>query len=375
MYKQGNYADIESKYHDRRPFIIVSTKQTNLCNMEITAKQIAQLVNGKIEGNENITVNKMAQIEDGEKEDISFITDSKYNSCLYSTQSGIVVIEDNFTIEKPIHCTVIRVKNPHFAFVKLLQFYDSLKNEKLGVSKQAFIAKSAVVGKNVYIGEGVVIGENVKINDDTKIYPQVFIGDNVIIGESTIIYAGVKIYESCQVGDFCILHSGCVIGADGFGFFPNGKGAYEKIPQLGNVIIKDNVEIGANSCIDRATLSSTVIHQGVKIDNLVQIAHNCVIGENTVIAAGCGIAGSVVIGKNCIFAGQVGVKDHVAIGSEVIVGAQCGVHRNIADKQTVLGSPAMEAKKMIRIFAALNFLPDLVDIMNRKIKNKKDETF
>jgi UDP-3-O-[3-hydroxymyristoyl] glucosamine N-acyltransferase len=334
--------------------------------MKVTAKQIAQLINGKIEGNENVTVSKLAEIESAQKEDISFIADSKYNFSLYSTQSGIVIIDEHFTIENPIDCTVIRVKNPRLAFVKLLQFYDSLKNEKLGISKQAFIAKSANIGRNVYIGEGAVIGENVKIDDDTKIYPQAYVGDNVVIGESTIIYAGVKINENCQIGDSCIIHSGCVIGADGFGFFPNGNGTYEKIPQIGNVIIEDNVEVGANSCIDRATLGSTIIRQGVKIDNLVQIAHNCIVGENTVMAACCGIAGSVVIGKNCIFAGQVGVKDHVTIGNEVKVGAQCGIHRNIANKQNVLGSPAMEAKKMIRIFAALHFLPNLVDKMNKK---------
>jgi UDP-3-O-[3-hydroxymyristoyl] glucosamine N-acyltransferase len=334
--------------------------------MKVSAKQIAQMINGKPEGDENIRVSNLAKIEEASPEDISFIADAKYNSCIYSTQSGIVVVKDDFVLEQPVNCTMIRVKDPRLAFVKLLQFYDSLKSEKLGISKHAFISKSATIGRNVYIGEGAVIGENAKIEDDAKIYPQVYIGDNVVIGESTIMYAGVKVYEGCRIGDFCILHSGCVIGADGFGFFPNENGVYEKIPQLGNVIIENNVEIGANSCIDRATLGSTVIGQGVKIDNLTQIAHNCTIGENTVIAACCGIAGSVDIGKNCIFAGQVGVKDHVAIGDSVMVGAQCGIHRNIADKQTILGSPAMDAKKMMRVFAAMNFLPDLVDKMNNK---------
>jgi UDP-3-O-[3-hydroxymyristoyl] glucosamine N-acyltransferase len=335
--------------------------------MKATAKQIAKLIDGKIVGNENVEVSKLSKIDIGEKGSISFIADDKYNDCLYSTESSIVVIKENFVIEKTIKCTAIRVKNPQFAFVKILQFYDSLKSEKLGISKQAFIAKSAKIGRNVYIGEGVVIGDNAKIEDDTKIYPLSYVGDNVCIGESTILYAGVKVYENCKIGDFCILHAGCVIGADGFGFMPDEKGIYEKIPQLGNVIIENNVEIGANSCIDRATLESTIIRQGVKIDNLTQIAHNCDIGENTVMAACCGIAGSVHIGKNCIFAGQVGVKDHVKIGDEVIIGAQCGVHKNIGNKQTILGSPAMEAKKMMKIFAAMNFLPDLV----YKFKSKK----
>jgi UDP-3-O-[3-hydroxymyristoyl] glucosamine N-acyltransferase len=328
--------------------------------MKATAKQIARLIDGKVVGNENIAVSKLSKINQGEEESISFIADDKYNDCLYTTKSSVVVINEDFEIKKAIKCTAIRVKNPHHAFVKILQFYDSLKSEKLGISKQAFIAKSAKIGRNVYIGEGAVISENAKIDDDAKIYPLSYVGDNVSIGESTILYAGVKVYENCHIGNFCILHAGCVIGADGFGFMPDENGVYEKIPQLGKVIIEDNVEIGANSCIDRATLESTIIRRGVKIDNLTQIAHNCDIGENTVMAACCGIAGSVTVGKNCIFAGQVGVKDHVKIGNQVIIGAQCGVHKNISSKQTILGSPAMEAKKMMKIFAAMNFLPDLV---------------
>ena len=334
--------------------------------MKATAKQIAQLVSGKVEGDENVTVSKLTKIEQGEKESLSFIADAKYDAFLYSTKSSIVVVKEEFVIEKPVKCTVIRVKDPHRAFVKILQFYDSLRSEKLGISKHAFIAKSAKIGKNVYIGEGVVVCDNAKIGDDVKLYPQTYIGDNVTVGESTILYAGVKVYENCQIGDFCIIHAGCIIGADGFGFMPDENGVYEKIPQLGNVIIENNVEIGANSCIDRATLESTIIRQGVKIDNLTQIAHNCDIGENTVIAACCGIAGSVRIGKNCIFAGQVGVKDHVKIGNQVMIGAQCGVHKNISDKQVILGSPAMEAKKMMKIFAAMKFLPDMLDKMNKK---------
>ena len=334
--------------------------------MKATAKQIAQLVNGKIEGDENVTVNKLSKIEQGETNSLSFIADAKYDAFLYSTKSSIVVIKEDFVIEKPFSCTAIRVKDPHRAFVKILQFYDSLKSEKLGISKHAFISKTAKIGRNVYIGEGAFIGNEANIGDDAKIYPQTYVGDNVTVGESTVLYAGVKVYENCQIGDFCIIHAGCVIGADGFGFMPDENGVYEKIPQLGNVIIENNVEIGANSCIDRATLESTIIRQGVKIDNLTQIAHNCDIGENTVIAACCGVAGSVRIGKNCIFAGQVGVKDHVKIGDFVIAGAQCGIHKNVGNKQVILGTPAMDAKKMIKIFAAMNFLPDLIDKMNKK---------
>ena len=339
--------------------------------MKATAAQIAKLINGKIVGDETVEVSKLSKVDNGETGTLAFIADSKYNDCLYTTKSSVVVIKEDFTIEKPMQCTAICVKDPQKAFVKILQFYDSLKSEKLGISKQAVIAKSAKIGRNVYIGEGAVIGENAKIEDDAKIYPLSYVGDNVSIGESTILYAGVKIYENCKIGDFCIVHAGCVIGADGFGFMPNENGVYEKIPQLGNVIIEDNVEIGANSCIDKATLESTIIRKGVKIDNLTQIAHNCDIGENTVMAACCGIAGSVRVGKNCILAGQVGVKDHVRIGDNVMIGAQCGVHKNICNKQIILGSPAMDAKKMMKIFAAMKFLPDLVSQLG--VKNEKTE--
>jgi len=335
--------------------------------MEFTAKQIAEVLNGKVEGDETIKVSKFSKIENDEKGGLVFVAaDSKYEKYLYTTEAAIAIVKDTIQITSAVKPTLIRVKNPHFAFVKILQFYASMKNEKSGISKRAFIAKNAKIGRDVYIGDGAFVGKNVVIEDDVRIYPQAFVGDNVQIGEGTILYSGAKIYEECVIGSECILHSCCVIGADGFGFMPNEKGVFEKIPQLGNVIIGDNVEIGANTCIDRATIGSTIIGKGVKIDNLVQIAHNCTIGDNTVIAAGCGIAGSVTIGKNCMFAGQVGVKDHVTIGNQVIAGSQCGIHKNIPDKQTVLGSPAMDGKKMMKIFAAMNFLPDILERMNRE---------
>ena len=337
-----------------------------MINIEFTAKQIAEVLNGKLEGNEKVKVNKLSKIESEEKGGLVFVADSKYEQYLYTTQAAIAIIKDNLQIEGTVKPTLIRVKNPYFAFVKILQFYASMKNEKTGISKRAFVAKSAKIGQDVYIGDGAFIGENAVIEEDVCIYPLAFVGDNVHIGEGTILYSGAKIYEECIIGSECILHAGCVIGADGFGFMLNEKRGYEKIPQLGNVIIGDNVEIGANTCIDRSTVGSTVIENGVKIDNLVQIAHNCSIGENTVIAANCGIAGSVKIGKNCIFAGQVGVKDHVTIGNQVIAGSQCGIHKNIPDKQTVLGSPAMDGKKMLKIFATMNFLPEIWERLNKK---------
>jgi UDP-3-O-[3-hydroxymyristoyl] glucosamine N-acyltransferase len=337
-------------------------------NIEFTARQIAEVLNGKLEGDEKVKVSRISKIDSDEKGCLVFVSDSKYEKYLYTTEAAIAIVKDSLHVDGVVKPTLIRVKNPYFAFVKILQYYASMKNEKTGVSKRAFVAKSAKIGRDVYIGDGAFIGENVEIEDDVRIYPQAFVGDSVHIGEGTILYSGAKIYEECVIGSDCILHSCCVIGADGFGFMPNEKGVFEKIPQLGNVVIGDNVEIGANSCIDRSTVGSTVIGNGVKIDNLVQIAHNCSIGENTVIAAGCGIAGSVTIGKNCIFAGQVGVKDHITIGNQVIAGSQCGIHKNISDKQTVLGSPAMEAKKMMKIFAAMKFLPDILDRHNKNNK-------
>ncbi|MCL2132112.1 MAG: UDP-3-O-(3-hydroxymyristoyl)glucosamine N-acyltransferase [Lentimicrobiaceae bacterium] len=334
-----------------------------MMNKEFTARQISEILNGKLEGNEQVKVSKLAKIDGDEQGGLVFVSDSKYEKYLYTTQAAIAIVKESLQIEGVVKPTLIRVKNPQFAFVKILQFYASMKKEKTGISKQAFVSKTAKIGRDVYIGEGVVIGKNAVIGDDVNIYPQAFVGDGVQIGEGTVLYAGVKVYEDCVVGNECMLHAGCVIGADGFGFMPNEKGVYEKIPQLGNVVIGDNVEIGANTCIDRSTVGSTLIGNGVKIDNLVQIAHNCIIGENTVIAACCGIAGSVKIGKNCVLGGQVGVKDHVTIGNYVIAGSQCGIHKNIPDKQTVLGSPAMEGKKMLKIFAALNFLPDMVSKM------------
>ena len=335
-------------------------------NMEFTAKQIAEVLNGKVEGDETVKVSKLTKIDSDEKGGLVFAGDSKYEKFLYTTEAAIAIVKDSLQLANAVKPTLIRVKNPHFAFVKILQYYASMKKEKTGISKQAFVSKSAKIGRDVYIGEGAFVGKNVVIEDDVNIYPLSFVGDGVHIGEGTVLYAGAKVYEECVVGSECILHAGCVIGADGFGFMPNEKGVFEKIPQLGNVIIGDNVEIGANACIDRATVGSTIIEKGVKIDNLVQVAHNCIIGENTVIAACCGIAGSVKIGKNCIFAGQVGVKDHVVIGNQVIAGSQCGIHKNIPDKQTVLGTPAMEGKKMMKIFAAMNFLPEVLERMNKK---------
>ncbi len=330
-------------------------------NLSITAGKIAQMIQGSIEGNADVKVNKFIKIESEEEGGLSFAGSAKFESYVYTSHAAAIIIYDSFTPAKPVKATLIRVKNPQVAFVHLMQYYASLAPVKMGVSPHAYVADSAKIGQRVYIGEGAVIGENAVIADDCKIYPQCYVGDNVSIGEDTILYAGVKVYYNCVIGNNCILHSGCVIGADGFGFIPNENGVYEKIPQLGNVIIEDDVEIGANSCIDRAMLESTIIEHGVKIDNLNQIAHNCIIGHDTVIAACCGIAGSVEVGNHCVMAGQVGVKDHVRIGNGVMVGSQAGIHKNIKDGQNILGTPAMDGKKMMKIYAAMNYLPELVE--------------
>lgn len=330
-------------------------------NLAITAGKIAQMIQGSIEGNADVKVNKFIKIESEEEGGLSFVGSSKFDSYIYTSRAAAIIIYDSFTPTKPVKATLIKVKNPQVAFVHLMQYYASLAPVKMGISPHAYVAESAKIGQRVYIGEGAVIGENAVIADDCKIYPQCYVGDNVHIGEDTILYAGVKVYYNCVIGNNCILHSGCVIGADGFGFIPDENGVYEKIPQLGNVIIEDDVEIGANSCIDRAMLDATIIRHGVKIDNLNQIAHNCIIGHDTVIAACCGIAGSVEVGSHCVMAGQVGIKDHIHIGNGVMIGSQAGIHKNIKDGQSILGTPAMDGKKMMKIYAAMNYLPELVE--------------
>lgn len=341
-----------------------------MTNLKFTVKQIANILGGETEGNPNTIIYKFSKIDEGEEGGLAFLIDKKYESYIYTTKASAVIVKDDFIPKQNIKCTLIRIPNPQLAFVKLLQFYENLKPQKIGIAKGAFVPKNTKIGNGVYIGEGVVIAENVTIGNNVKIYPLCYIGDNVSINDSTILYAGVKIYEDSKIGMDCIIHAGAIIGADGFGFMPNESYVYEKIPQLGNVIIEDNVEIGANTCIDRSTFSSTIIRKGVKIDNLTQIAHNCEIGENTVIAACCGIAGSVKIGKNCILAGQVGIKDHVVIGDGVIAGSQAGIHKNITQGSKVIGSPALSMEKGLKALGSLQFLPNLIQRVNELEKNQ-----
>lgn len=337
--------------------------------MEFSAKQIADLLNGQIEGNANVKITKLSKIEEGVEGSISFLANPKYTQYIYTTKASLVIVNKDLVLTAPVSATLIRVESAENAFAKLLEMYNQIKLNKSGISKMASIAASATVGKNIYAGEFVVVGENVTIGNNVKIYPQVFIGDNAVIGDNTTLFAGVKIYSETQIGKECIIHSGTVIGSDGFRFNPQNDN--QKIPQIGNVIIEDNVEIGANCAIDRATLGSTILRKGVKFDNLIHIAHNVEIGENTYIAANCVVAGSTKIGKNCMFSGQVGIIGHLTIADNTMITAQSGISKNITNKGEVyMGSPAFEAGKYRKAYIHFRNLDDLV---KRVDKLEKEE--
>ncbi len=333
--------------------------------MEFKAKEIANIIGGTIEGNPEAVVRKLVKIEAGEAFALSFLANPKYLNYIYTTQSSIVLVHNSFVAERPVSCTLIRVEDPYAAFAKLLEYYNKMKFSKTGISKLASIAASAKLGENSYIGDFVVIGENVTIGNNVKLFPQCYIGDDTIIGDNTILFPAVKIYHGCEIGSNCTIHAGVVIGADGFGFAPQDNNNYLKIAQIGNVIIKNNVEIGANTTIDRATLGSTIIHEGVKLDNLIQVGHNVEIGKNTVIAAQTGIAGSTKIGENCMIGGQVGFAGHSEIANDIKIGAQSGLSGNLTEAgSTWLGSPAIESGRARRSIAIFNNLPKLIERLN-----------
>src|SRR5690606_31917712 len=290
--------------------------------MKFTAAQIAEILNGTVDGDEGVSVSKLAKIEEGSKGSLTFLANPKYTQYIYSTEASITIVNNDFTAAGDLSTTLIRVENAYKAFSQLLEYYNQVKMNKTGIETPVFISESAKYGENLYLGAFSYIGENVKIGDNVKIYPNVYLGDNVSVGSNTVLFTGVKLYSETVVGEYCVINSGVVIGADGFGFTPNEKGEYHKIPQIGNVIIEDNVDIGPGTTIDRATLGSTLIKKGVKLDNQIQIAHNVIIGENTVIAAQTGVAGSTKIGKNCIIGGQVGIAGHITIGDNVKIQAQ-----------------------------------------------------
>lgn len=344
--------------------------------MEFTAKQIAEFIGGKVEGDENASVNTFAKIEEGKKGAISFLSNPKYLHYIYDTESSIVLLNEDVQLEKPVKATLIRVKDAYESVAKLLQLYTSMQPKKVGIDSLAFIHPSAKVGKDCYIGPFVAIGPDVVIGDGCVIHPHATIGEKASVGNSTEIYSNAVIYHHCKVGNNCVLHAGCVIGADGFGFAPNTEG-YDKIPQIGIVTIEDNVEIGANTCVDRSTMGSTVIRKGVKLDNLVQIAHNVEVGENTVMSAQVGVAGSTKIGSWCMFGGQVGLAGHISIGDKVFLGAQSGVPGNIKGDQTLIGTPPMEPKAYFKSQAIFRRLPDMYKEINElkkqieELKNNK----
>lgn len=318
------------------------------------------LLNGTVEGDDAVTVDKLAKIEEGTTGSLSFLANPKYEQFLYTTNASVVIVNNDQQLTAPVKATLIRVENAYSAFSVLLERYNTIKLNKKGIEQPCFIHPSAQIGNDVYIGAFAYIGPGAKVGDNSKIYPNTYIADNVTIGKNVTLFAGVKIYFDCVLGDNVIIHAGAVIGSDGFGFAPNPDGSYNKISQIGNVVIEDDVEIGANTAVDRATMGSTVIHKGVKIDNLVQIAHNVEIGAHTVIAGQAGISGSTKIGKNAVIGGQVGISGHLDIANGTQLSAQTGINSSITEEGKAWGgTPYMPYKDYLRAHAKLRKLPDL----------------
>lgn len=332
--------------------------------MEFSAKQIAEYIQGVIIGDEEATVHTFAKIEEGIPGALSFLSNPKYTHYIYDTKSSIVLVNKDFQPERDIQATLIKVDNAYESLAKLMTLYEMSKPKKSGIDPLASVAASAKIGKNVYIGAFACIEEGAEIGDNAYIHPHVTVGCNAKVGENTILYPQVTIYHDCRVGNQCIIHAGAVIGADGFGFAPSAEG-YEKIPQIGIVIIEDNVEIGANTCIDRSTMGATIVHKGVKLDNLIQVAHNVEVGSHTVMASQVGIAGSTKIGEWCMFGGQVGVAGHIQIGDHVNVGAQSGIPGNTKSGSSLMGYPAIEPKQFARSSAVFKKLPDMYSELGR----------
>lgn len=340
--------------------------------MEFTAKQIAEFLKGRVEGNENEVVSSLCKIEEGKKGALAFLANPKYTHYIYDTDASVVIVNEDFYLEQAIKATLVRVKDAYSSFATLLEIYNQYRSLRNGVSSLAFVSDKVKLGENVYVGEFSVIEKDAVIGDDCKIYPQVYIGENVKIGNNVTIFAGVKIYHDTVIGDNCILHSGVVLGADGFGFAPLEDGTFKKIPQLGNVIIEENVEIGANTCVDRSTMGSTIVKKGTKLDNLCQIAHNVKIGENTVMSAMSGVAGSTTIGNNCLIGGQAGFVNSIKIGDRVKVGAKTGVFKNVKDDVVILGYPSAEFRPYMKSVALFNRLPELEKRISELEKQLKE---
>lgn len=341
--------------------------------MKITAQQIAEVLNGEVIGDSSVEVFKLSKIEEGVKGSVTFLSNAKYNHFLYTTQASVVIINDTF---EPIHevtATLIKVDDSYKAFTTLLEYANQIKLMKSGIEQPSVIAEGVTYGTDLYLGSFCYIGKNTKIGNNVKIYPNSFVGDNVVIGDNTILFAGARVYSESIIGANCVIHSGTIIGSDGFGFAPNKDGSYSKIPQIGNVIIEDYVEIGAGTTVDRATMGSTIIRTGVKLDNQIQIAHNVEVGEHTVIASQTGIAGSTKIGKNCVIGGQVGIVGHITIGDNVRIQAQTGVGKSIKDNDIVQGSPALGYNDFAKSYVYFKKLPNIVKEFNDEIKKLKSK--
>ncbi|MBF0596101.1 UDP-3-O-(3-hydroxymyristoyl)glucosamine N-acyltransferase [Faecalibacter rhinopitheci] len=341
--------------------------------MKFKAADIANLLNGVVKGDVNAEVWTLSKIEEGSEGSISFLANPKYEEYVYTTNSSVVIVNKSFEPSQPINTNLIVVEDAYKAFTVLLNHYNSVKNNKTGIEEFARISETATLGEDVYVGSFSYIGTNVKLGNNVKIYPNCTIGENVTIGDNTILRSGTQIYEDCVVGKDCIIHSNVVIGSDGFGFAPNTDGSYDKIPQIGNVIIEDNVEIGSGSTIDRATMGSTIIRKGAKLDNQIQIAHNVVIGENTVIASQAGIAGSAKVGRNCMIGGQAGLAGHIKIGDFVQIQGQSGINSDIKDGAQLYGSPAINATDYRKSYVYFRKFPSIVKRLD-ELENKINKT-
>jgi UDP-3-O-[3-hydroxymyristoyl] glucosamine N-acyltransferase len=345
--------------------------------MKFTASMIANFLKGEIVGDPNVEVSDISKIEEGRPGTLSFLSNPKYEKYIYITESSIVLVNRTFQPTSKVNATLVKVDDAYQALAALLDLYVQSKPVKEGIEKDCSISSSATIGQKVYIGSYSYIADNAKIGNNAKIYPQVYIGENVTIGDNTVLYPGVKIYSDCKIGANCVIHSGAVIGADGFGFAPNSENNYKKVPQIGNVIIEDYVEIGANTAIDRATMGSTIIRKGVKLDNLIQIAHNVEVGENTVMAAQAGIAGSTKIGRDCMFGGQVGISGHITIAKGVKLGAKSGVNSSIKEEnREMIGAPVQDFSDWQKSFVLFRQFPKLakqISELEKKVKELSEE--
>ena len=339
--------------------------------MEISALHLAALVIGKIDGDPNININTFSKIEEAKAGSLTFIANPKYAHYIHSTEASVVLVKSDFQTEGPVKPTLVKVDDPYTVLATLLNMVSAAKPKKSGVEKLAYVADGVNIPASTYVAGFAYISNGATIGENVQIFPHCFVGENVHIGNNVILHSGVKIYNDCVIGENCIIHSGAVIGSDGFGFAPH-NGIYTKIAQIGNVVIEDNVEIGANTCVDRSTMGSTVVHKGVKLDNLVQVAHNCEVGENTVMSAQVGIAGSTKIGAWCMLGGQVGIAGHISIGDKTFLGAQSGVPGNIKGDQTLIGTPPMEPKAYFKSQAIFRRLPDIYKQLNELQKTVEE---